>query len=175
MEADLNVGGSFVDCVSAECKVCFSHCFPIPHGWFADAQKQLIGPALKGTENLLRSITAVGKAAVRRVILTSPVSAVRGAGSISKSSDGCFNEDDGNERSSPASSKTMDLYHAPSTLAEKAAWKIADDSGFELAIINPGFVIGPTRTSRTDSESIKYMHTIMNGGPLVSQTPTWSM
>jgi nucleoside-diphosphate-sugar epimerase len=90
-------------------QVCFSHCFPIPHGWFADAQKQLIGPALKGTESLLRSVTAVGKAAVRRVILTSSVAAVRGAGSISKSPGGCFNEGDWNEKSSPTSSETMDL------------------------------------------------------------------
>lgn len=38
----------------------------------------------------------------------------------------------------------MQLWYAyAKTLAEKEAWKIAKESGMDLVVVNPSFVVGP--------------------------------
>jgi nucleoside-diphosphate-sugar epimerase len=37
-------------------------------------------------------------------------------------------------------------YHVSKTLAEKAAWRFAEEEGLQLVVINPGWVLGPTLT-----------------------------
>ena len=38
--------------------------------------------------------------------------------------------------------------------AEKAAWEMSKQHGFELVVINPTFVFGPVLSSRLDATSV---------------------
>ena len=75
----------------------------------------------------------------------------------------CFNEDDWNESSKLTSKDGLDLYRYSKTVAEKAAWVMSRKHGFEMATINPSFVIGPPRTRRWDGESAMFMKIVLEG------------
>lgn len=95
----------------------------------------LVRPAVEGTLRVLRASAASGT--VRRVVLTSSMAAVRPA----HPADGrTLTEDDWCD---PAA--TDDAYQKSKTLAERAAWDFAarEGGGMELAVINPGLVLGP--------------------------------
>ena len=47
------------------------------------------------------------------------------------------------------------LWSPAETVAEKAAWELSKEHGFDLITICPGFVIGPVLGRRADATSIK--------------------
>ena len=100
-----------------------------------DPQRDLVDPAVLGTTSVLQScLEAEG---VRRVVLTSSGAA------ISDQANGHINtEEDWNTRSS----LTRNPYYHSKTLAERAAWDFVatNDPGFDLVVINPFYVIGPS-------------------------------
>jgi len=100
-----------------------------------DPQRDLIDPAVRGTISVLEA--CLGAKEVRRVVLTSSVAA------ITDQADGHVNtEKDWNTKSS----LTRNPYYYSKVLAERAAWNFmkANLSGFDLVVINPFFVIGPS-------------------------------
>ena len=101
----------------------------------ADPQRDLVDPAVGGTISVLGSCREADS--MRRVVLTSSVAA------ITDQADGHLNtESDWNTRSS----LTRNPYYYSKTLAEQAAWQFmeAGKPGFDLVVINPFFVIGPS-------------------------------
>ena len=101
----------------------------------ADPQADLVEPAVRGTISVLESCRA--SQSMRRVVLTSSVAA------ITDRADGHLNtESDWNTRSS----LTRNPYYYSKTLAEQAAWQFMDAGKprFDLVVINPFFVIGPS-------------------------------
>ncbi|MET0564834.1 MAG: SDR family oxidoreductase [Acidimicrobiia bacterium] len=101
----------------------------------ADPQADLVDPALRGTISILESCRE--SQSMRRVVLTSSVAA------ITDRADGHLNtERDWNTRSS----LTRNPYYYSKTLAEQAAWQLMDAGKprFDLVVINPFFVIGPS-------------------------------
>jgi dihydroflavonol-4-reductase len=98
---------------------------------------------------------------VRKVILTSSVAAIFGdAKDIEKTSNNVFTEKEWNETSS--------VHHQPysysKTVAEKEAWKMRKKQDrWDLVVLNPGFVLGPSLTDRKDSTSISLMIQMGNG------------
>ena len=91
---------------------------------------ELIRPAVDGTVRVLR---AAAEAGVRRVVVTSSIAAI-----LSGYRDAVVRDE----------SSWSDLDHSPAyakskTLAERAAWDFAQESGIELVVVNPGMVIGP--------------------------------
>ena len=100
-----------------------------------DPQRDLVDPAVRGTISVLESCQETPS--IRRVVLTSSVAA------ITDQADGHLNtESDWNTRSS----LTRNPYYYSKTLAEQAAWQFIEDGerGFDLVVINPFFVIGPS-------------------------------
>ncbi|NJN28686.1 MAG: hypothetical protein HC819_23260 [Cyclobacteriaceae bacterium] len=60
------------------------------------------------------------------------------------------------------------MHHQPysysKTLAEKDAWRIVNEQDrWDLLVINPGFVMGPSLSHRVDSTSIDFMRSLVNG------------
>lgn len=104
-----------------------------------DPQRDLVDPAMNGTTSVLESVSRAG--GVRRVVLTSSFAAMSGA-----PKDGVWSEEDWNDVSS--------LEHGPyaysKTMAERAAWDFMNhgDHSFDLVVINPTGVIGPSIVPR---------------------------
>jgi nucleoside-diphosphate-sugar epimerase len=126
---------------------------------FKDAQKELIEPALKGTQNVLNAATK--SSTVKKVILTSSVAAVHGDNidmkelGISEFTEEHFNY---------SSTLTHQPYSYSKVLAEKEAWKInKSQDRWQLVVINPSFVMGPSLTKTSNSESLNFMKEMLSG------------
>jgi dihydroflavonol-4-reductase len=131
--ADLLTPDAFDDAVR-ECEYVIHTASPYAID-VADPQRDLVDPAVRGTISLLESCQ--GADSLKRVILTSSVAA------ITDQADGHLNtESDWNTRSS----LTRNPYYYSKTLAEQAAWQFihAGELEFDLVVINPFFVIGPS-------------------------------
>jgi nucleoside-diphosphate-sugar epimerase len=157
-EADLTKNGSFEEAMAA-CELVIHNASPFQIFGIKDPQKELIEPALVGTRNVLQ--TANRTPSVKRSVFTSSMAAMYGdAIDIKDSPNEISTEDDWNTTSSP---KHQPYYYSK-TVAEKEAWRIAgEQTQWDLVVINPGFVLGPSLTNRTDSVSIDFMLSVMNG------------
>lgn len=101
-----------------------------------DPQKQLLDPGIKGTLNVLE---AAHKAKVRRVVLTSSVSAIipNPKWPVGKPLDeNCWTDLD-------YCRENGIWYTVAKTLAEKAAWDFSKEKGLDIVAINPGTALGP--------------------------------
>jgi len=126
---------------------------------FKDAVKELIEPAVKGTQNVLSAASKSGT--VKRVVLTSSVAAVHGD-NIDMREKGLemFTEEHFND----SSSETHQPYSYSKVMAEREAWKIYESQNqWRLVVINPSFVMGPTLTPSTNSGSIQFMQDMLKG------------
>jgi nucleoside-diphosphate-sugar epimerase len=166
-EADLLKPGSF-DEVAKGCESIMHVASPFTLR-FKDAKKELIDPALEGTRNVLNAANRSGT--VKKVVLTSSAAAVYGD-AIDMKEKGLekFTEEQFNETSS--------LDHQPYSysklLAEKEAWKIHDAQiQWKLVVINPTFVVGPSLTGASDSESINLMKNMLSGKFAMGAPELW--
>jgi nucleoside-diphosphate-sugar epimerase len=157
-EADLLKNGSF-EAAMADCELVIHNASPFKMFGIKDPQKELIEPALEGTRDVLTSATRIPS--VKRIVLTSSYVAVYGDAIDIKTSPGeVFTESDWNTTSTP----NHQPYYYSKTVAEKEAWRIAgEQTQWDLVVVNPGFVLGPSLTNRTDSFSIDFMLSLMSG------------
>jgi nucleoside-diphosphate-sugar epimerase len=160
--ADLLDQGSF-DAAAAGCAVIFHTASP-----FAltakDPQRDLVEPAVLGTENVLT--TAAKTPSVTRVVLTSSVVAIYnyasdnnsdigGGGGIKPWDESVWNR---------TSTLTDNPYSLSKTLAEQRAWVMAgSQTKYKLVVINPGFVLGPGRKYHPSSESYSFLKLLTDG------------
>jgi len=127
-----------------------------------DPQKGFVDPAVNGTLNVLNS--ALKSKTVKRVVLTSSCAAISW-GDPSKHPDGgvshVWNEDDWQTDNT----LTNKPYRYSKRLAEEAAWDFVKrhKNCFDLAVINPSFVLGPVLSTRVDAASVKYMKSLLDG------------
>jgi nucleoside-diphosphate-sugar epimerase len=157
-EADLLAPGSFDKAIAgAEYVMHTASPFFLDDG--GDAQKNLVDPAVKGTQNVLDSVHRSGT--VKRVVLTSSVAAIYGdSRELKEQGISALDETMWNQ----SSSLSRNAYSYSKTEAEKAAWEIVKKQDqWELVTINPGFVLGPSLTKRIDSTSISTLLRILRG------------
>jgi dihydroflavonol-4-reductase len=95
----------------------------------ADPQRDIIDPAVNGALNVLRAARSAG---VRRVILTSSLTAIGN----SSTREHPLDESSWNDTAT-------EPYARAKTLAERQARAFADESGLDLVCVNPTMVIGP--------------------------------
>ncbi|MCF8229312.1 MAG: aldehyde reductase [Bacteroidales bacterium] len=166
-EADLLKEGSF-DEAAKGCDAIMHIASPFTLR-FKDPQKELINPALKGTRNVLQAANKSGT--VKKVVLTSSVAAVHGdAIDMQEKGLDAFTEDHWNNTSS--------IKHQPysysKVLAEKEAWRIYEaQKEWKLVVINPSFVIGPSLTKMSDSESLSLMKDLLGGKYATGMPELW--
>ncbi len=157
-EADLLEEGSFDEAVK-DCGVVIHSASPFKVSGIKDPVKQLVEPAVKGTRNVLRAVSRAKS--VKKVVLTSSVAAIYGDNADIKNIEGTkFTEEHWNT----SSSEKHQAYSYSKTEAEKVAWQMANEQQrWKLAVINPGFVVGPSITKRKDSTSISLIISFLNG------------
>jgi nucleoside-diphosphate-sugar epimerase len=157
-EADLLKKGSFNEAMKG-CGLVIHTASPFIISGIKNAKKELIEPALEGTRNVLGSVNQTES--VERVVLTSSVVAVYGdAVDLAKTDKGIFTEAHWNF----SSSEKHQPYSYSKTLAEKLAWEMAEKQDrWDLLTINPGFIMGPSLSKRTDSTSIDVMMQLASG------------
>lgn len=101
-----------------------------------DPDRQLLDPAVKGTLNVLRASKDAG---VKRVVVTSSISAIipspNWPADVIKDEE-CWADEEHCRRNGI-------WYPLSKTLAEKAAWEFAKESGLDVVVVNPGTVMGP--------------------------------
>lgn len=156
-EANLLEPGSFDDVVEG-CHTVFHVASPFILFDRKDAYNKLVKPAVEGTKTVLEAVSRASS--VKRVVLTSSIQAMFGDTiEIHDQPNGVFNQDSWNT--------TSNLKHQPypysKRLAEETAWEIAKDQSWEMVVMNPGFVLGPSLTARKDGASVDLMLQFANG------------
>lgn len=124
-------------------------------GQVKDPEKEILEPAIKGTVNVLK---AAKEAGVERVVATSSISAIipspKWPADKIKGED-CWTDLD--------YCKEKGLYYPiAKTLAEKAGWDFAKETGFDVVMINPGTALGPLLPPRINS-SMAVLVSVLKG------------
>ena len=141
------------------CELVMHTASPFVIDGITDPQKELVDPALQGTEAVLEACNRV--ASVKRVVLTTSVAAIYG--------DAADMTDLGlSEYTEQQWNTTSNLEHQPysysKTVAERRAWEIAEaQNRWDLLCINPSLVLGPSLTKATISGSVKLIHDLARG------------
>ncbi len=146
VQADLGDPGAF-DVAASGCQYVMHTASPFVLD-VEDPQRDLVDPAVNGTRSVLESVSRAR--GVRRVVLTSSFAAMSGA-----PKDGVWSEADWNADSS----LDFGAYAYSKTMAERAAWDFMDehDVGFDLVVINPTGVIGPSIVPRLNQSHSLYV------------------
>lgn len=164
-KADLLEPDSYTEAMQG-CEVVFHTASPFTSN-FKDPQKELIDPAVLGTENVLNSVNKVSS--VKRVVLTSSCAAIyTDAIDTINAYGGRLTEEVWNT----TASLDYQPYSYSKTLAEKKAWDMAGlQSRWNLVTINPSLVLGPAlNTQHTTSESINILK-MLGGGEMKMGAP----
>lgn len=118
-------------------------------------EEEVLGPAIKGTENVMK---ACSKHGIKRVVITSSWLCI-----IDWSKPG---EDCDETQWTPITNDTP-LYDKSKILAEKKAWEMAKESNIELVVICPGLVVGPTLYKSS------FASAMLIGGLIIGKIPKW--
>jgi nucleoside-diphosphate-sugar epimerase len=121
-----------------------------------DPQRDLVDPAVKGTEAVLSACGTLKKKP--KVVLTSSIAAIMGDKFDKGEVGHVFSDADWNETSSLA----YQPYFFSKKKAEERAWALSKELGFELCTINPTFVMGPM-VSKTSGTSIDFCKSMCAG------------
>ncbi len=157
-KSDLLVKGSYGKAMEG-CELVFHTASPFISK-IKDPQKDLIDPAVGGTENILDSASQT--ASVKRIVLTSSCAAVyNDAIDCLHAPNGTLTEAVWNN----GSSLDYQPYSFSKTLAEKKAWTICENQEqWDLVVINPSLVLGPWMNPKvTTSESFAILKQLGDG------------
>ena len=154
---DLLEPGSYAEAM-AGCGVVFHTASPFVRG-VADAQRDLVDPAVKGTRDVLE--TATDTASVTRVVVTSSCASMyTDAIECESLPGGAITEDTWNT----TASLDYEPYSFSKVEAEKEAWRLAEaQDRWRLVVVNPSLVIGPSLQTRTTSESFPIIKQLGGG------------
>jgi len=148
-DADLNKEGSFEEAIrGSECV--FHTASPF---YMADTSyDELVRTATAGTDTVLRTANEVG---VRKIVLTSSTAAVYawyGNRDLTADLTEPITEEDWSNE--PELRAREAWYPLSKTLAEKGAWKLAEELGLQLTVMNPCLIFGPilSRTQVTGQD-----------------------
>lgn len=155
--ADLLEEGAYAAAM-AGCRIVLHTASPFTSD-IRDPQKELVDPALNGTRNVLGEANRTDS--VRRVVLTSSCAAIYSdAIDCARAPGGRLDESVWNTTSSLA----YQAYSYSKTVAEKAAWAMAEEAAhWDMVVLNPSLVLGPALQARPTSESFSIVKAMGDG------------
>ena len=156
-KSDLLREGSYGEAMEG-CSIVFHTASPFTIN-VEDPQKELVDPAVLGTENVLEE--ANRQPSVKRVVLTSSCAAIYGDNADCQTAPGgVLTEEVWNK----TSSLNHQAYSFSKTEAEKAAWEIVEKQDrWDLVVINPSLVVGPGINPHATSESFSLIKQFGDG------------
>lgn len=157
-QSDLLETGSYAEAMKG-CELVFHTASPFTNT-VDDPQKQLIEPAVKGTENVLEQANKTKS--VKRVVVTSSCAAIyTDAIDIENTPNGILTEEIWNTKAS----LDYQPYSYSKTLAEQKAWEINEKQDrWDLVTINPSLVMGPAlNAGAVTSESYNILKQMGDG------------
>ncbi|BCU63893.1 dihydroflavonol-4-reductase [Acinetobacter bouvetii] len=168
-QANLLESGSF-DQAMQGCEVVLHMASPFVVTNYKDAVKDIIEPAVLGTENVLNSVNSTES--VKRVVVTSSIASTYGdAIDIRQTANNEFDESHWNT----SSSETHQPYPYSKVMAERKAWDMQKaQTRWDLVCINPALVLGPSLTPSTQSGSVEVLQQFANGMTLAGVPPMWN-
>ena len=168
-EANLLEAHSF-DAAMQGCEVVLHMASPFVVTNYKDAVKDIIEPAVIGTENVLDSVNRTES--VQRVVVTSSIASTYGdAIDIKQTANNQFDESHWNT----TSSETHQPYPYSKVMAERKAWDMQKaQNRWELVCVNPALVLGPSLTAMTKSGSVEVLEQFANGMTLAGVPPMWN-
>ncbi|RKG32077.1 SDR family oxidoreductase [Acinetobacter tianfuensis] len=168
-QANLLEPGSF-DQAMQGCEVVLHMASPFVVTNYKDAVKDIIEPAVLGTENVLKSVNNIES--VKRVVVTSSIASTYGdAIDIRQTANNEFDESHWNTTSSEAHQP----YPYSKVMAERKAWDMQKaQSRWSLVCVNPALVLGPSLTAMTKSGSVEVLEQFANGMTLAGVPPMWN-
>ncbi|WP_281061348.1 NAD-dependent epimerase/dehydratase family protein [Sphingobium sp. Sx8-8] len=154
-KADLLEPGSHEEAMRG-CRVVMHTASPfLAPSRISDPQRDVVDPALKGTQDILETANRVDS--VERIVVT---------GSIIAIADPQCAREDARTEADWNESPTLETgaYALSKVLAEREAWKIAaEQERWKLVVINPGFVVGPGVSASQTSASFDYFRAFVDG------------
>lgn len=163
--SDLLKPGSYEEAMEG-CELVYHTASPFTSN-YTDPQKELIDPAVLGTENVINAANATES--VKRVIVTSSCAAIyTDAIDTVNAPGGVLTEAIWNE----TASLDYQPYSLSKTLAERKAWEMAKKQDrWDLVTINMSLVLGPfLNPAATTSESINILK-MLGGGEMKMGAP----
>ncbi|XP_022244340.1 cinnamoyl-CoA reductase 1-like isoform X2 [Limulus polyphemus] len=161
VEADLTKDEGWNEAVK-DCSYVIHIASPVPSSPPVN-EDDILQPIVEGTKRVLQACADAGT--IKRVVLTSSTFAIHGETTLEE--DKVYNESDWTD----TESTTLDSYSKSKTLGEKGAWEfikeLPDDKKFELAVINPGLVLGPVLSSTVSSSNEIVKKLLERGIPMV--------
>ncbi|WP_299463058.1 NAD-dependent epimerase/dehydratase family protein [uncultured Microscilla sp.] len=157
-QSDLLQEGSYTEAM-AGCELVYHTASPFVTD-VNDPQKDLIDPAVKGTQNVLE--TANNTPSVKRVVVTSSCAAIyTDAIDCQNAPGGVLTEEVWNT----TASLDYQPYAYSKTLAEKKAWELnKTQARWDLVTINPSLVLGPPLNPKSvTSESFNILRQLGDG------------
>ncbi|PYI09607.1 NAD(P)-binding protein [Aspergillus sclerotiicarbonarius CBS 121057] len=158
-EANLMKDGSFTQAMQG-CTVIYHVASPflVPQQ-IKDGVKDCVEPALQGTRNVLESVNHCDS--VHRVVLTSSIAAMYGdCIKVASQKNSTLTESSWNG----TSSATNNPYHYSKVIAEREAWKMQQaQNRWDLVVINPGLVLGPSLSPESSSGSLFMVESMYRG------------
>jgi len=150
--ADLEVAGSFEQAMAGARYVVHSASVVLLNA--KDPQREIVDVAVTGTRNVIQ--TAIAAGSVKRIVMTSSISAV-----VSNDRDQryIFSEGDWND----AATVKSDPYGVSKVESERTARRLVDGKGVEFVAICPGLVLGPVLSDAHLRTSPAVLYEVMSG------------
>ncbi|KAL4807990.1 hypothetical protein BDV18DRAFT_158110 [Aspergillus unguis] len=160
-EADLLMAGSF-EAPMKGCSVVYHIASPFfIENKIRDGQREVVDPALKGTQHVLDAVQKCES--VKVVVVTSSVAAIFGDNAdVLEMKDKTLSPDYFNT----TSTANYNAYPYSKVLAEKEAWRLYNAQPrprWKLVTINPGLVLGPSLSPTSDSGSLSLLDQLLRG------------
>lgn len=157
-EADLLSAAGF-DAAMQGCEIVVHTASPYRLGPSADAEKELIDPAVRGTRHVLDAVNRTPT--VQRVVVTSSIVSMFGDSDELQTRPGNMLREGDVNRSSTARSNPYALSKAR---AEALAWEMhAQQARWTLVTIHPGAIFGPSLSDRDDATSVQMLQQFLDG------------
>ncbi|KAH8697965.1 hypothetical protein BGW36DRAFT_379753 [Talaromyces proteolyticus] len=171
-EADLLAAGSF-EAPMRDCSVVYHIASPFfIENRIHDGQKEVVEPALKGTQHVLDSVQKCET--VKVVVLTSSVAAIFGDNADVLE---MKNKTLSSEYFNTTSTVNYNAYPYSKVVAEKEAWRIYKEQTspprWKLVTINPGLVLGPSLSPTSESGSLSLLDQLLRGQLFLGVPDMW--